>query len=200
MGYSNYRTLRQALKRLNIIEFDRKLFPEIVEVSASDWLLQTLAIAERLPLTNEKAKSERIIAPILSEVALQYENQVTLFSGEELLVDNEQDLSGACDFFIAKHPRKSVMEAPIITLAEAKDEDMDYGLGQCLAQMFAAQKFNEQNSHPQEYIYGCAVTGGDWKFLKLEGNEVVIDTKTYYLSELPKILGILHHIIQSFLV
>jgi hypothetical protein len=43
------------------------------------------------------------------------------------------------------------------------------------------------------------VTGGDWKFLKLEKNKVTFDIETYYLVELPKILGIFHQIIQKFL-
>ncbi len=95
--------------------------------------------------------------------------------------------------------RKAKMQAPIITLAEAKDEDFDYGQGQCLAQMYAAQIFNAQAEHPQPYIYGCAMTGGEWKFLRLEGNKVYIDIKNYYFSDVPKILGVFHQIIQSYL-
>jgi hypothetical protein len=163
MGYSNYKSLKQTLKKLNIEELSENLFPVISPVPPSDWLLKTLEIAEKAPLTNEKSKSERIISPILMEVALAFQNDITLYSGEDLYIDEKQDLSGACDFFIAKHPFKNVMQAPIITLAEAKDEDMDYGQGQCLAQMYAAQIFNEQEGHPQACIYGCAVTGGDWK-------------------------------------
>jgi hypothetical protein len=199
MGYSNFKSLRQTLERLNLEEKNEPLFTQVVDFEASAWLKRSLEIAELVPLTNEKSKSEHIISPIITEVALAYINEVTLYSGEDLYVDEKQDLSGACDFFISKHARKSVMQAPIITLAEAKDEDMDYGLGQCLAQMYGAQIFNEMKGKPQNFIYGCAVTGDDWKFLKLEGNQVTIDTKTYYLSGLPKILGIFHHIIQSFL-
>jgi hypothetical protein len=200
MGYSNFKTLGQALERLNLEEIDMNLFPTISLVQPSEWLKKTLEMAELLPLTNGKSKSERLISPILIEVALAYQKDITLYSGEDLYIDDKRDLSGACDFFIAKHPLKSVMQAPIITLAEAKDEDMDYGKGQCLAQMYATQIFNEQKGKPQAFIYGCAVTGDTWKFLKLEQNKVYIDAKTYYLVELPKILGIFHQIIQSFLV
>lgn len=199
MGYSNYKTLKQALKKLQIDEVSANLFPAIVEVQPSDWLKTTLSLANEMPLTNEKSKSERLISPILLEVSLAYKSYVTLYSGEDLVVDIAQDLSGECDFFIAKHPRKDVMQAPIITLAEAKDEDMDYGKGQCLAQMYAAQRFNEEENHPQPFIYGCVVTGDNWKFLKLTGSEVLVDTEIYYLSNLPKIMGIFHQIIKSFL-
>ncbi len=199
MGYSNYKSLKQSLKKLQIEEFDKRLFTDVKEVQPSDWLLKTIEYANEMPLTNEKSKSERLISPILLEATLPYKEFITLYSGEDLTVDDKQDLSGSCDFFIAKHPRKSVMQAPVITLCEAKDEDFDYGQGQCLAQMYAAQIFNEQEGHPQPFIYGCAVTGGEWKFLKLEKKQVLVDINTYYLNDLPKILGVFHQIIQSYL-
>ncbi len=199
MGYSTYRSLKQTLKKLDLEELDVALFPELKEVAPSDWLLQTLAMAKRTPLTNEKSKSERIIAPILLEVALHYETQITLYSGEDLTVDASRDLSGECDFFFSKHPRKSVMQAPIITFVEAKDEDFEYGQAQCIAQMYGSQIFNEQEGKPIPFIYGCAVTAGEWKFLKLTKNQILIDTETYYLNELPKILGVFHTILPSFL-
>lgn len=92
------------------------------------------------------------------------------------------------------------MQAPIITFAEAKDEDFDYGQAQCIAQMYASRIFNEQEGKPIRIIYGCAVTAGDWKFLKLEEDKILIDSKTYYLVELPKIIGIFHQILKSYLV
>ncbi len=199
MGYSNFKNLRQALERLDIEEIDLNLFPVIEPVPASDLLLKVLEIAKMMPLTNEKSKSERLISPILMEVALSFRASITLYSGEDLYIDEKRDLSGACDFFLAKHPRKEVMQAPIITLAEAKDQDMDYGRGQCLAQMYAAQVFNEQKGKPQPFVYGCAVTGGDWKFMKLAGRQVFVDEETYYLSDLPTILGIFHQIIKLYL-
>lgn len=199
MGYSNYKSLKQALERLNLEETDLDLFPQITSVEPSDWLKKTLEMAERSPLTNEKSKSERVISPILLEIALCYDDSVTLYSGEDLYIDDKQDLSGPCDFFISKHAKKQVMQAPIISLTEAKDEDLDYGQGQCVAQMYAAQVFNAQKGKPQPYIYGCAVTGGEWKFLKLSENQIFINNKTYYLSDLPKIMGVFHYIIQSYL-
>jgi hypothetical protein len=199
MGYSNYKNLKQTLKKLELEEFDVALFAEIHPVEPSAWLTQSLAIAEKTPLTNEKSKAERVISPILLEVALHYESQITLYSGEDLTVDVSRDLAGECDFFFSKHPRKSVMQAPIITFVEAKDEDFEYGQAQCAAQMYASLIFNEQEGKPIPYVYGCAVTAGEWKFLKLEKGKLLIDPKTYYLVEIPKILGIFHQIIQSFL-
>ncbi len=199
MEYNNYKNLRQALERLELEETELNLFPNIEKIEPSDWLKKALEIGQLLPLTNEKSKSERVISPILSEIAMSYLENLTIYSGEDLYINEKKDLAGACDFFIAKHKKKSVMQAPIITIVEAKQENMDYGKGQCVAQMYAAQIFNQQKEKPQPYIYGCAVTGDAWKFLKLEKNQVYIDNKTYYLSEIPQILGIFHHIIKFYL-
>jgi hypothetical protein len=199
MGYSNFKNLKQTLKKLNLEEFDVPLFSAIDPVEPSEWLKQAIAIAKRTPMTNEKSKAERVISPVLLEVAMAFETQVTLYSGEDLTVDVSRDLSGECDFFFSKHPRKSVMEAPIITFVEAKDEDFEYGQAQCTAQMYASQIFNEQEARPMPAIFGCAVTAGEWKFLKLEGKRLSIDTETYYLNELAKVLGVFHHIIKTFL-
>ncbi len=199
MDYSNYKNFKQTLKKLNLDQTDELMFPIIEPVQPSDWLLQTLAIAERVPITNEKGKSERVISPILTEVALSFEKEITLFSGEDLTLDPSRDLAGECDFFFSKHPRKSVMQAPIVTFVEAKDEDFEYAQAQCTAQMYASLLFNEQEGKPIPFVYGCGVTGGDWKFLRLEKGRLTLDTKTYYLVELPKILGIFHQILNSFL-
>lgn len=199
MGYSNYRSLKQTLKKLALDEQDIYMFPDVKFVQPSDWLLQTLALAERMPITNEKGKSERLISPILLEVAIHFEKQITLFSGEDLTVDSSRDLSGECDFFFAKHARKSVMQAPVVTFVEAKDEDFEYGQAQCTAQMYASLLYNEQEGKPFPFVYGCAVTGDNWRFLRLENNILTLDIKTYYLTELPKILGIFHQIIAEIL-
>jgi hypothetical protein len=199
MGYSNYRNFKYVLKALQLEELEVQLFKSVKPVEPSSWLLQTLALAEELPLTNEKSKSERVVSPILAEVAIFYKDTITFYSGEDLTVDSSRDLSGECDFFFSKHPRKSVMQAPIVTLVEAKDEDFEYGKAQCTAQMYASALFNQQEGHPMPFIYGCAVTAGEWKFMKLEGNTIYVDIKTYYLNDLPKILGVFHQILNSFL-
>jgi hypothetical protein len=79
---------------------------------------------------------------------------------------------------------------------EAKKEDINGGLGQCLAAMIAAQLFNQNQESDVERIYGSFTTGTNWKFLFIEGNTVYIDSVEYYIKEVDKILGIL---LQPFL-
>ncbi len=110
----------------------------------------------------KKTKSERLVSPILMEVALAYSEQITLFSGEEIYINPSEGLSGPCDFFFALHPPKPYLDTPIISLAEAKDEDLDWGIAQCAAQTYAAHLFNLQEGKDLPILYGCATDGVVW--------------------------------------
>ncbi len=197
MGYSNFKKISQVTNRFGLTHELGDIFPKIKPVKPSRWLRESLAIALEMPLTNEKVKAEKLISPLLSEVAHAYKTQLTLFSGEDLTVDSSKDLAGACDFFFALHPPKVEMEAPIVSLAEAKDEDMEWGVAQCAAQMYAAQVFNELNNRKVPVIYGCATTGVEWKFLKLENNIFTIDRQS--LTTISEILGAWHFVIQVYI-
>ncbi len=197
MGYSSFKKLKEVTKKFGLNAEKAILFEKITPVEASDWLKLTLEKASFFPLTNEKVKSEKIVSPILSEVAESYFNSITLFSGEELPVDVDRDLSGECDFFFVLAPRKPYIECPIISLVEAKDEDMDYGIAQCAAQLYGAKLFNEMEGKSFPVLYGCATNSTDWQFLRFENDTFYIDNKIY--TNLQEILGVWHHIIKSYL-
>ena len=80
---------------------------------------------------------------------------------------------------------------PVITLVEAKNENIKSGLGQCIAEMVAAQLFNQRNGEAIDSIYGAVTMGTDWKFLKLVDKTVWIDKRDYFINEVIQILGIL---------
>jgi hypothetical protein len=197
MGYSNYKKLKQVTKTFGLDARTISLFSSVIQIEPSDWLKLTLEKAKLFPLTNEKAKSEKIVSPILSEVAEFYMDKVTLFSGEELPVDSDKNLSGECDFFFILEPYKPYIESPIISLVEAKDEDMDYGIAQCAAQLYGAKLFNEMEGKSFPFLYGCATDGAEWKFLRFENNVFYIDNQIY--TDLKEILGVWHHIIQLYI-
>lgn len=196
MGYSNYKKLKQVTEKFGIEVHKIELFDKNKSVRASNWLKQTLKLANYITLSNEKVKSERIISPILTEVHITHKDKIGMFSGEDLSVEPENDLNGACDFFFSTVPDAYLLEAPIVVFAEAKDEDMDYGIAQCTAQMIGAQIFNEREGKPTETVWGCATTAGEWRFLRLTGKKLYVDAKSYYISELPVLLGVFHQIIE----
>ena len=84
-----------------------------------------------------------------------------------------------------------MITAPVITIVEAKKENINAGLGQCAAEMVAAQIFNERSQTEMPAIFGAVTTGSVWQFMKLAGDVIHIDLGEYYLREVNKILGIL---------
>jgi hypothetical protein len=197
MGYSNFKKIRTVVKKFNLDLEMVQLFDNISRVPPSAWLQESLATVNFLPLTNEKSKAERVISPILIEVVKQYQQQVTLFSGEDINVNVHDDLSGECDFLFALQKPKLYIEAPIISIAEAKDEDMEWGLAQCAAQMYGAVLFNEAEGKNIQMIYGCATDGVEWRFMKLKDKLYSVDNKIY--TDIQEVLGVWHHIINLYL-
>ncbi len=194
MGYSSFKNLNQVKAKFDIMVRRANLFKEITPIEPTDWLKRSIEIAYDNPLSNEKGKSERLISPILSEVHQLFKDKLTLFSGEELNIEPENDLNGPCDFFFSAVSRAYLLEAPIVTLAEAKNEDMDYGIAQCTAQMIGAMKFNHREEKPTKEVWGCSTTAGEWTFLKLtepkaNSYALTINTTSYYVSNVPALLG-----------
>jgi hypothetical protein len=197
MGYSNYKKIKTVSKKFKIDVMMERLFENVKRVEPSSWLKESLQFAELMPLTNEKSKSERIVSPILLEVVKSYSTQITLFSGENIDIQPENDLSGECDFFFGLHPPKPFIDTPIISLTEAKDEDMELGIGQCAAQMYGARLFNEADGKNIPVIYGCVTNGLEWQFLKLYNNCFYVDKKVY--TNLNEVLGVWHTILTFYL-
>jgi hypothetical protein len=198
MGYSNFKKLQQVTEKFGLDSYTKNLFEAINPVQPSSWLLQSIEMAYIAPPTNEKSKSERLVSPVLLEVYQQYGEKISFFSGESIDINPQDDLSGPCDFFFALHPPTLYLQRPVISIAQAKDEDLEWGIAQCAAQMYAAHQFNIQHGdHFLPVLYGCATDGTAWHFLKFENNSIIIDRKP--CTDLAQILGTWHYIFNFFL-
>jgi len=198
MAYGQF-TLSEAKERLQLlIDETQNLFSTVEEVKVSDLLVAILE--ENVPLAlaidTEKARSEMIVAPILIDVRKVLNRQISLFSGVEFNVAPEKGLEGRCDFIISRSPEQLFITAPVITIVEAKNDNIKSGLGQCVAEMVAAKMFNERGENGISTIYGAVTTGSLWRFLKLVDGTVYIDLKEYHISHTGKIWGILLNMIQ----
>jgi hypothetical protein len=197
MGYSNFKKISQVTKKFGLKARLTPFLGVAPPKPASDWLIKSLEIAYKAPATTEKAKSERLVSPILMEIVQHFEKNITLFSGEEININSLDDLAGPCDFFFGLYPLSPYMETPIISIAEAKDEDLEWGVAQCAAQLYAAHLLNQQEGKDLPVLYGCATDGVEWQFLKFENNTFYIEPRP--VTDLPQILGTWHWIIQFFI-
>jgi hypothetical protein len=191
MSYKDFR-LEDAIDRLQLRLVERALFRDIPAREPSAWLAEALREGAPLALSlgNEKARSELIIAPVLLEVRRVLLHKVSLFTGIELDVDASIGLNGVCDWLLSRSPEQILLRAPVVAVVEAKQENIRGGLGQCVAEMVAAQRFNERAKLSFPRVYGAVTTGDNWRFLSLEGDGLSIDVDEYQLPEIAKVLGI----------
>ena len=199
MPYSSF-TLDTVAEAFQLEEIDAAgIFADREPVAPSAHL--TEALAKKAPLAmaigTEKAKSEMIVTDILVELREHFEGRISLFSGIEFTVDAANDLSGVCDFVLSLSPRQFSLKAPVIVLVEAKKDELTVGLGQCVAEMVAAQRFNAEKGNEIPYVYGAVTSGTEWLFLKLAGQQLSIDMTAYQLVQCDRILGILASMVEQ---
>jgi hypothetical protein len=193
MSYSDFKTLDKAINSLNLtLEEVHKLFAQVTPIQPSQRLKESLDETLELAtnISTEKARSELIITPILLEIRRMFPGKIGYFSGNAFNVDEARGLTGVCDFILSASDNQLLITAPVITVVEAKDNDIKLGLGQCAAEMVAALLFNERKGQAQK-IYGVVSTGTLWKFLTLEGQILKVDRNEYFIAQIEEILGIL---------
>ena len=199
MAYGTF-TLQTVLQEFQLEKVDvQGLFSEIEPVEPSAFLTTLLERNMPLALTinTEKAKSELIVAQVLVELREYFERRISLFSGVDFSVDDESGSVGVCDFLISLSPWQEFVEAPVIVLVEAKNDNPRDGAGQCVAEMLAAQRFNAEKRNEIPRVYGATTTGVMWRFMKLEGQRLSVDMAVYQLVQCEQIFGILASMVEQ---
>ncbi len=200
MSYSEFTTIVKVKQAFGLTTVEGPRFlPQITPIAPSatltDFLANSLPVA--VATGSEKARSEMIITPVLLEVRKILQQSISLFSGEDFTVDYKTGLNGICDYLISRSPEMLEIEAPAVAVVEAKKADLKTGIGQCVAEMVAMQKFNEAKEKPIPVVYGSVSNGTQWRFLKLEEKTVSLDLNDYALVPLEQILGMLVWMVQD---
>jgi hypothetical protein len=143
---------------------------------------------------SEFAICENLIYPILKEVWKAYSSKFTLWSHQMLTCDDV--LSGYPEYVLAKRSPlgKVVFDKPYLLIVEAKQDNFDWGWGQCLAEMVAAQRLNGESAIA---IFGIVSNGINWELGKLEGNTFTHHPAPYSIFELEKLFGTVNYLFQQ---
>ena len=197
MAYSDF-TLNDLTNRFGLeLDTHRDLFGHIPAVPV-DPVVRTI-IDRHHPIaitTNtEKSRAELLIAPVLVEVLRLTGHQISYYSGADFNVDRESRLTGEADFLFTRGPQVPEVSAPVVVVVEAKKENIGGAYGQCGAEMVAARQLNERAQTGVTTVYGCITIGDQWKFLRLHNDRLGIDSPTYTMHQLDRILGILLHMV-----
>ena len=196
MAYSNI-TFKDLVTRFGMQLSGTHLLRNFKPIPPSAWLQEALVRAKKIGFINEKERSERIVAPVLTELSDLNNNEFIIYSGRDLYVDETLGLNGECDFILSFGTVLEVVQTPIFAITEAKKEDIDGGTVQCAVQLYAAQMLNKSQNTERNTVYGCTTTGEVWRFLKLQGNQLILDEDRYYITQPDQLLGALQQIIDS---
>ncbi|MFY7787137.1 MAG: hypothetical protein ACOVQA_04615 [Thermoflexibacteraceae bacterium] len=134
MPYSKF-DYPKIRKELAIHNDTTLLFTNIKPIQASDWLQQTMLMAKDVvALFSEKSRSEAIVYPILLEIRLLNQKNLSLYSGAVLNADENRGLNGECDFILSAGKQDFYVDTPLFCMIEAEDNDIEKNIPQCIAQ------------------------------------------------------------------
>lgn len=198
MAYRDFK-MKDLGTKFGIQEMGIDLFDanKILRVEPSNSLKSKLADAQYITLSTEKAVSEQLVAPVLVEIAKLNED-LQVFSGEIIVADKANGLNGELDFVFARKPWTRKPQNPLLCVTEAKLGLINSGVDQAAAQMLGLRIFNQKNGYDEIIIHGAVTDGTSWRFLKLEGTNLLLDLHVYTTENLPLLLGVLQEIINFY--
>ncbi len=190
MAYTDF-TLERVEAELGVITHPGDLFVDLTPAKVPAWLHDFLGRTMQLSLVSEKARSEFLVAPLLLAAREMTGNAIAIYSGQRLDVDAARGLQGECDFLLARSEPLPRLRAPLLCVVEAKKNDIEIGIGPCVAQMVAARMYNERAGESLTTFHGCVTTGEAWQFLRLEGPTVTLGRGRLYIDNVGGILAAL---------
>ena len=105
------------------------LFPGITPIEPSPILQGSIERGVRSKLLNERAKAYRLVDPVLAEVEALRWGRISSIPEPAIEVEGMEGLCGNPDFIVSGTATSKIV--PIISIVEAKKDDIDVGMPQC---------------------------------------------------------------------
>ena len=187
MAFSDFKKISEVQETFDII-YAEEDFVKVQEAEPSEQFLQDFEWTRQNlnVFVSEASRCEAVIFPVLKENYKAYADNYELWIGTSITYD--ETLNGTPDYLISTRSRlgKTVVGKPLIILVEAKRNDFDRGWGQCLAELVAAQKMNNDVDFP---VYGIVTDGNLWQFGRLVGDTFAQNRADFTLANLPMLFG-----------
>ena len=195
MPFSAYKTIATVVKEFQITYTQSNFIIE-TEFNITDYFREDLEIVmqDGAADCSEFAICENLIYPVLKEVWKQYRRKFILWSHKSLTYDEK--LSGFPEYILAKKSPLGnvVFDKPYFLLIEAKQDNFEAGWAQCMAEMIAAQRLNE---NPEHEVFGIVSNGGVWQLGKLKSNVFTRNQTFYTIQELDKLFAAINYVFQQ---
>ncbi|MHC5670987.1 hypothetical protein [Nostoc sp.] len=195
MAFSNYKSISTVIKKFQIKYVQSNFMLELrfpVEQSFKEEL--DLLFTDGVIDNSEDAICENLIYPVLKEVWKTYRSKLTLWSHERLAYD--EDLSGVPDYTVTqRNPLGTIVfDKPYFLIVEAKQDKFEEGWGQCLAEMIAVQRINDDFASD---VFGIVSNGRIWEFGNLIADVFTRNKNLYVIQDLDKLFAAVNYIFQQ---
>ena len=195
MAFSDFKTISEVQEKFRITYTEDDFF-KVEPASPSAEFLQDFEFtrAHINVFASEAARCEAVIFPVLKESYKAYADRYALWIKQSIAYD--EVLNGTPDYFISTRSElgKTVVGSPLVLLVEAKKNDFEQGWGQCLAELVAAQKINDDPAFP---VYGIVTDGTLWQFGKLIGDIFTQNRTDFVLTDLPTLFGAVDSVFKA---
>ena len=194
MAFSEFKNLAEVQIKYKI-KYQEQNFILPLEISIPKTFLEDFEFYKKnLDIfTSEASRCEIIISPLLREIYKKHHQKYSFWIQKTITYN--KTLSGTPDYIFSKKSElgKTVLEKPIVIIVEAKKNDFEQGWGQCLAELVASQKLNE---NPHKPIYGIVTDGNLWQFGKLVVDTFTQNIENFTIDKLSRLYGALEHMLQ----
>ncbi len=195
MAFTDFNSIAQVQQAFKI-RYTESDYIEYEDVEPSPAFLEEFEFSQQHidVFSSEAARCENVIYPILRDVYKNYVEWFALWSHQSISYDSE--LSGTPDYLISTKSAlgKTVPGAPIIIVVGAKRNDFVKGWGQCLAELVAVQKINNDTLKPS---YGIVTDGELWQFGKLVEDLFTRNVTVLAISDLKKVFGAIGYLMHQ---
>jgi hypothetical protein len=147
--------------------------------------MQRLAVFD----TARSEGAKLLLVDAFFEEAAQPYTRLRIF--KETTIQGERS-GGLLDYLVA--PRGGVPTTPFVCVTEAKKDDFDKGLAQCLVELQTCAELNEKAGKRID-VYGIVTNGQSWQFYCRTNENQWLGTLTYGITDPPQLLGVLDYIL-----
>lgn len=195
MAFSDFKQISEVQEKFRI-KYTANDFFRVEAASPPTQFLQEFQFTmENINVfSSEASRCEAIIFPVLREAYKAYADTYALWIREPITYN--ETLSGTPDYLVATKSElgMTVVGTPLIILVEAKKNDFEQGWGQCLAELVAAQKINDDQDTP---VYGIVSDGERWQFGKLTGDAFTRHKTSFSVDNIPTLFGAINAVFKA---
>jgi hypothetical protein len=163
---------------------------ELPPFKPSSFLKERLRRLNNFDLTSSEAAKELIIDALCEEV-LEQHPRLKIWKAAPLQTET---LTGQLDYLVA--PRMGYLSVPLLCVVEAKKDDFEKGLAQCLVGMKAVRWQNEQAGKLID-VYGVVTNGKAWQFYKLGIKGQAFESSTFAIGDQVSVLSALSQVFSE---